>query len=206
MDLVDTDGRGVERLTEKGFVVAGQEYEVDCIIYATGFEWNTDFSKRNGCDIVGRKGLTLTESWKDGATTFHGWCVPEFPNLMLLTIVQSGANPNFTHNSAEMAKHLTYVIEETNRRNIKSLVPSEESAAAWVKETVVTGASRGEFLKQCTPGYYNDEGRLDDRTFRSQPYGGGGPAFSRIIGKWRDDNKFEGMKVEYQRDIAIGHA
>lgn len=202
--LVDTDGKGIEALTEKGFKVNGTEYEVDCIIYATGFEWNTDFSKRNGCDIVGRDGVTLSEAWSEGATTFHGWAVPHFPNMMLLTIVQSGANPNFTHNSAEMTRHLTYMIEETQKRGIKSLEPTAEAAAAWVRETVETGASRGEFLKQCTPGYYNDEGKLDDKTFRSQPYGGGGPKFNKIIAKWRDDDAFEGMIVKYVDSQANG--
>ena len=74
----------------------------------------------------------------------------------------------------------------------------------WVKETVETGASRGEFLKQCTPGYYNDEGQLDEKTFRSQPYGGGGPTFNKIIGKWREDNKFDGMRVQYGSNKANG--
>ncbi|OAL44213.1 FAD/NAD(P)-binding domain-containing protein [Pyrenochaeta sp. DS3sAY3a] len=195
--LIDTNGKGIETLTEKGFIVDGKEYEIDCLIYATGFEWNSDFSKRNGCDIIGRGGVSLSEAWKDGPVTLHGWAVPQFPNMMLLTPVQSGANPNFTHNSAEMTRHLAYMIKEAESRGIKSLDPKQEAADAWVDETVQTGAGRGEFLKQCTPGYYNDEGRLDDITFKTQPYGGGGPKFNKIIGKWRTDNKFEGMSITY---------
>lgn len=195
VSLVDTDGKGIERLSEKGFIANGTDYEVDCIIYATGFEWNSDFSKRNGCDIIGRQGLSLSDAWKNGPVTFHGWAVPQFPNMMLLTIVQSGANPNFTHNSAEMTRHLAYIINETKKRGIKALDPNRQVADAWVQETVETGAGRGEFLKQCTPGYYNDEGKLDDITFKSQPYGGGGPKFNKIIGKWRADDRFDGMNI-----------
>ena len=44
--LVDTDGKGVERITETGVVVAGVEYEVDCIIYASGFEVGTAYTRR----------------------------------------------------------------------------------------------------------------------------------------------------------------
>ena len=41
--LVDTDGKGVERITENGVVVAGREYKLDCIIYASGFEVGTEY-------------------------------------------------------------------------------------------------------------------------------------------------------------------
>ena len=40
--LVDTEGQGVERITEHGIVANGVEYEIDCLIYATGFEVGTD--------------------------------------------------------------------------------------------------------------------------------------------------------------------
>jgi cation diffusion facilitator CzcD-associated flavoprotein CzcO len=54
--LIDTDGKGVERITEKGVVVAGREYEVDCIIYASGFEVGTEYKRRAGFDLTGRGG------------------------------------------------------------------------------------------------------------------------------------------------------
>src|SRR6185437_2042366 len=61
--LIDTDGHGVEAITEKGFVVAGQEYEVDCIVYASGFEVGTGFVARSGFDVTGRDGLALSQAW-----------------------------------------------------------------------------------------------------------------------------------------------
>ena len=54
--LVDTDGKGVERITETGVVAAGREYEVDCIIYASGFEVGTEYARRAGFDMTGRDG------------------------------------------------------------------------------------------------------------------------------------------------------
>ena len=60
--LVDTDGKGVERITEKGVVVNGVEYEVDCIIFATGFEVGTSYTRRAGFDVVGRGGKALTRA------------------------------------------------------------------------------------------------------------------------------------------------
>ena len=81
--LVDTDGKGVERITEKGVVIAGVEYEVDCIIYASGFEVGTPFERRSGYDTIGRGGILLSDYWKDGMRTKHGMHVHNFPNLFI---------------------------------------------------------------------------------------------------------------------------
>jgi cyclohexanone monooxygenase len=78
--LVDTKGKGVERITERGVVVAGREYEVDCLIYASGFEVGTPYPRRAGFEIYGRGGQTLTERWKDGVRTLHGIHSRGFPN------------------------------------------------------------------------------------------------------------------------------
>ena len=50
--LIDTDGKGVERITETGVVVAGKEYPLDCIIYASGFEVGTEYRRRAGFDLT----------------------------------------------------------------------------------------------------------------------------------------------------------
>ena len=62
--LVDTNGRGVERLTETGVVANGEHFEVDCLIFATGFEVGTSYTRRSGYDIIGRGGQTLSEHWQ----------------------------------------------------------------------------------------------------------------------------------------------
>jgi cation diffusion facilitator CzcD-associated flavoprotein CzcO len=86
--LIDTKGNGVDRNTEKGIVANGQEYEIDCLIYATGFELATDWTHRTGFEIYGRDGLTITEKWKDGASTLHGWSSRGFPNCFFVSVVQ----------------------------------------------------------------------------------------------------------------------
>ena len=95
--LVDTNGRGVDRLTEHGIVANGVEYEIDCLIFATGFEVGTAFTRRAGCELYGRGGLSLSEKWADGTSTFHGMHVRGFPNLFIFSIVQSGFSVNFPH-------------------------------------------------------------------------------------------------------------
>ncbi len=54
--LVDTQGQGVERITATGVVVAGTEYAVDCLIFATGFEVATNYTHKSGYDLIGRDG------------------------------------------------------------------------------------------------------------------------------------------------------
>src|SRR3954468_13707292 len=61
--LVDTDGKGVDRITPHGVVAGGREYELDCLIFATGFEVGTDYCRRAGMQIFGRSGMSLTEWW-----------------------------------------------------------------------------------------------------------------------------------------------
>ena len=86
--LIDTDGKGVERITEKGVVAGGVEYEVDCIIYASGFEVGTEFTQRAGFDLTGRDGMKLSEAWADGMRSKHGIHVHGFPNLFFVQPTQ----------------------------------------------------------------------------------------------------------------------
>ncbi|XP_014561355.1 hypothetical protein COCVIDRAFT_33693 [Bipolaris victoriae FI3] len=186
--LIDTDGKGVEAITERGFAANSEEIEVDCIIYTTGFEWNTDFSKRTRTEIIGVNG---------GISTLHGWAVNGLPNMTLLTIAQAGGTPNFTHNIYMAAEHLTYVMNTVKERGIVGLEPTHEAAKAWVQEAVDCGASRRKFLAECTPGFYNDEDKLDDKTFRNQSYDGGGIKYNAVLKRWREDGKIEGMVARY---------
>src|SRR5436305_7540627 len=64
--LIDTDGQGVERITETSVVAGGRSYEVDCIIYASGFEVGTAYTRRAGYDLVGRDGQTPPAYCADG--------------------------------------------------------------------------------------------------------------------------------------------
>ncbi|MDH5737395.1 MAG: NAD(P)/FAD-dependent oxidoreductase, partial [Gammaproteobacteria bacterium] len=70
--LLDTDGNGVDEITSKGVVVGGREYEVDCIIYASGFEVGTSLRRRAGFETLGRNGLSLTDYWAEGMRSKHG--------------------------------------------------------------------------------------------------------------------------------------
>ncbi|OBT42741.1 hypothetical protein VE00_06569 [Pseudogymnoascus sp. WSF 3629] len=123
VSLVDTNGKGIDRITENGIVANGEEIKLDAIVYATGFEFSTDYSKRIGIEITGLDGTTLSEKWEDGekTSTFQGFWTRGFPNLFIVSIVQSGMTPNFSHMLGEQAKHIAYVVKECRERKIKSV-------------------------------------------------------------------------------------
>jgi cyclohexanone monooxygenase len=193
--LVDTNGRGVEEVTTNGIVANNKEIELDCIIYATGFDFGGDFSDDNG-KIVGRGAVSLSEAWREGPSTFHGWAVHGFPNMFILGPTQSAPNPNWTHSMVEMGTHFLYVYEQCLKRNIRSCEASRGAEESWVRTALDKSDARKDFLMQCTPGYYNNEGALDEKTLRAQPYGGGGLEFTQILKEWRRADDLAGIVLE----------
>ncbi len=193
--LVDTKGMGVERLTEHGVVVDGVEYEVDCLIFATGFEVGTAFTRRAGCELYGRDGVSLTEKWADGTSTFHGMHVRGFPNLFIFSIVQSGFSVNFPHMLDEQARHLAYILKHAQENDIRVIETSQEAEDAWVQTILDSALNRMEFLESCTPGYYNNEGHPNERAFREGPYGGGSIAFIQMWEAWRAEGNLQGLEL-----------
>ncbi|HVN00726.1 MAG TPA: NAD(P)/FAD-dependent oxidoreductase [Caulobacteraceae bacterium] len=193
--LVDTGGKGVERITETGLVVDGQEYEVDCIIFATGFEVGTSYTRRAGFEVVGRGGLTLSEHWAKGLRTLHGFYSHGFPNCFHMGVNQSTLTPNFPHLLDEQAHHIAHVISEASLRQAATIEPTAEAEAAWVQTIVDTARLNLEFRQACTPGYYNGEGKAGsaDGLFAGL-YGPGPVAFFALIKAWRDGG-MEGLQI-----------
>jgi cation diffusion facilitator CzcD-associated flavoprotein CzcO len=195
--LVDTKGQGVDRLTEKGVVANGEEYEVDCLIYATGFELANEWSHKTGIEIYGRNGMTITEKWKEGALTLHGWTTRQFPNCMWVSIVQAALTLNFLHVTGEQAQHFAYVISECRKRNIRTFEPTQEAEEAWQNVIVESMMGKANYFKECTPGYYNNEGKESIAAVRSAWHGHGSPAFFRVIKEWREAGDLAGLDIQY---------
>ncbi|HLI67067.1 MAG TPA: NAD(P)/FAD-dependent oxidoreductase [Caulobacteraceae bacterium] len=191
--LVDTGGRGVERVTERGLVVDGVEYEVDCIIFATGFEVGTDYTRRAGFEVTGEGGATLTDHWHGGAKTLHGFMSHGFPNCFHMGVNQSTLTPNFPHLLGEQARHIAAVVSEANLRQATRVEPTAEAEAAWVKEVRETARSNLAFREACTPGYYNGEGKAGaGEGLFDNLYGPGPVRFFDLIREWRESG-MEGM-------------
>ena len=193
--LVDTKGQGVERITEHGIVVDGREYEVDCLIYATGFEVGTSFTRRSGYELYGRGGQSLTEKWADGVETLHGVLSRGFPNCFIVSNTQSGFSANFPHMINEQSKHIAYLMTETTARQARTIEPSVEAEAAWVDTIVQLSMMREGFLKECTPGYYNNEGRPEVIAKQNGSYGAGPVAFVKVLEDWRAEGSLRGLEL-----------
>ncbi len=193
--LVDTQGRGVEQITERGVVVDGTEYEVDCLVFATGFEVGTDYTRRAGYEIIGRDGLTFTEKWADGARTFHGFFVRGFPNCFVISNVQSGFSVNFPHMLNEQSRHLAHLIGHALEHGVEVVEASQDAEDAWVQTIVDLAQNNLQFLESCTPGYYNNEGKPAERSGQNGFYGGGSIAFIRLLEQWRADGGFAGLEL-----------
>jgi cyclohexanone monooxygenase len=193
--LVDTDGKGVERITPRGVVAAGREYPLDCLIYATGFEVGTDYTRRAGYEVHGAGGLTLTEKWRDGAATFHGFHSRGFPNCFIVSIVQSGFSVNFPHMLDEQARHLAYLLREARDRGVTRIETSQQAEDDWVRTIVDLSQMNVKFLEACTPGYYNNEGKPAERSVRNGSYGAGSPAFVTVLEAWRAGGDLAGLEL-----------
>ncbi|MBU1377753.1 MAG: NAD(P)/FAD-dependent oxidoreductase [Alphaproteobacteria bacterium] len=193
--LIDTKGKGVERITEHGIVVDGKEYEVDCLIYATGFEVGTDYTRRSGYELYGKGGKTLTQKWANGAETLHGLLTRDFPNCFIVSNVQSGFSANFPHMINEQSKHIAYVLKHALDHQVRTVEPSAEAEAAWVDTIVKLAIMREAFLKECTPGYYNNEGQPEAMTVKNGSYGAGPVAFTKVLEAWRAEGDLKGLEL-----------
>jgi cation diffusion facilitator CzcD-associated flavoprotein CzcO len=194
--LVDTDGKGVERLTEQGVVAAGREYPLDCLIFATGFEVGTAFTRRAGYDIVGREGRTLSQHWSEGLRTFHGLHSRGFPNCFFLGFNQTAVTVNVPHLLNVQAHLVAYVVSEARARGRQVVDASAEAERGYVA-TVQSLSRMGErFYAECTPGYYNSEGAPGNRNgFFSNMYGAGSLKFFELLDSWREDGRLEGLEL-----------
>ena len=193
--LVDTMGRGVDRITEKGLVFDGVEYEVDCIIFATGFEVGTSYTRRAAFEVYGRGGKSLTEHWADGVKTLHGFYSSGFPNCFHMGIIQNAITANFPHMLEEQAQHITELIQHAKLNEARCIEPSAEAEAEWVATIREKALNNQRFLTECTPGYYNNEGKPEEGTgLAGDQYGGGPVEFHDLVRKWRKDGQMKGVR------------
>jgi cation diffusion facilitator CzcD-associated flavoprotein CzcO len=193
--LVDTDGKGVERITEKGIVVAGREYELDCIIYASGFEVGTEYKRRAGFDMSGRHGTKLSEHWGQGMRTKHGIHAHGFPNAFFVQPTQ-GANliSNVPHNLTEAARTIAMMVRHAQDNGFREIEVTKAAEDKWL-ELLLTNPGLMIGAPDCTPGYYNNEGREPGPAVRlNVGYPAGAMAYFKYLDGWRSDGKFEGLQ------------
>jgi cyclohexanone monooxygenase len=194
--LVDTDGKGVERITPTGAVVDGVEISLDCIMYASGFEVSSGYTHRLGFNPVGRDGVPLTEAWAEGPSTLHGIHTRGFPNMLMLSTVQGFQAVNFVHPITEVSAHIVQMIKRCVDENIKTLEPTSEAMEGWFWVLMGTVEGYARYNMTCTPGYLNNEGAAGDmKAARGSTYLGSAIDMLDILDRWREAGDMAGLEV-----------
>jgi cation diffusion facilitator CzcD-associated flavoprotein CzcO len=193
--LIDTDGKGIDEIAELGIVANGELVELDCIIFATGFEVGTDYTRRSGYDLIGKGGVKLSDKWADGMRSLHGLHTRGFPNLFIISNAQAAFTTNFPHAMDESAQHIGYIVNQCLSGNISSVEPSEEAEEAWVQEIISLARLSESYQASCTPGYYNNEGKPNRRSVQNASYGKGPDPFFKRMKAWREEGGMEGLEL-----------
>jgi cyclohexanone monooxygenase len=205
--LIDTQGRGLDRITENAIVFDGKSYEVDCIIYATGFEMLKMSHKTGGFEVIGRGGQTLDEKWEKAVTTLHGIYTWGFPNLFVVAgLRQSAITVNFSYIADEQASHTARFIKRLIDENVKVAEVTKDAEDRWCATIIEKSKIDLDYIRACTPSYFNNEGDLEGlaKLAFTTAYGGGIFEYSEILKKWRESGFYEDMalkrsELEYAR-------
>ncbi|MFF8096214.1 flavin-containing monooxygenase [Streptomyces sp. NPDC016675] len=192
--LVDTaDTHGIERMTEHGVVVGDIEYELDCLIFATGFSVGVSGIQSGRLPVHGRDGTLLQDAWAArGPRTLHGFTSNGFPNLLQLGGVQSAASVNFTHVLDEHAVHVAALVAAAEAEGAL-IEPSREAEDAWITTLAEDAPDHEWFHAECTPGYYNGEGRGRPNGPTAYPHGAF--AFHALLKQWRAQSMGEVLQT-----------
>lgn len=195
--LIDVSAtQGVERITPNGIMVGDREIEVDGIILATGFELALQDLRRGiGLEVFGRGGVSLFDHWADGLSTLHGYATRGFPNLFYLGFSQNGRGFNQGEMLGEQSRHVAYVAAEALRRRVTMVEPTLEAESEWVAGIRKMARDNREFLRSCTPGYYNNEGAVREGGLAAEAYTSGMNAFNEMLAAWRADGQLEGLEL-----------
>lgn len=195
VQLIDTKGKGVERITANGVVVLGEEYPLDCLIFATGFDWLADYTREFGIEVVGPGGHRLSEHWADGARTLYGIQTHGFPNFLMMNLIQAGGSFNYMTVADEQVRHIAHIIDRCMQNAVETIQPTEQAEADWVDQVVRVAQDRRAFLASCTPGYYNFEGKRSREVELNDFYTGPPMDYVTRLGRWRAEGGFPLMVI-----------
>ena len=185
--LVDTDGRGIDRITENGLIANGQAYELDAIVFATGFDVGASPTKVGEYELVGRNGLTLEKKWADGVRTVHGTQMAGFPNLHIVGATAQGTIVfNYTNVLDIQAHHAVAQIARCLKSNVAVQEVTEAAEARWLAAMKRNHHDLSDFHEECTPGFLNNEGKFKSKpTFVGASYGAGTLEYRKVTDEWR---------------------
>jgi len=157
--LVDTDGKGITAINGQGPVFQGQEYPVDILIFATGFEVQVTGIYN---DIRGVGGLELNDKYKEGMRTVFGIHSSGYPNLFIMGGYQASFQFNLTFMLQTQGAHIAECIKYTRENGYATIDAKTDTEKWWVSEVIKYRGTTNR-NRECTPGYYNFEGQENRR-------------------------------------------
>lgn len=200
VSLIDTNAKGIERISEHGVVANGEEYKVDILVCSTGFLPGNPLERFSGITIKGRDGQTLEEKFKDGPITLYGLYTRGFPNYFMFQTTQSGVNASFTYTIDTGSQHMASLVAKCKKEGIKSVEPTEEAEEKWLKMILDGNQGMIYYFRSCPPGYFNNEGKITDDVARGAIFQGGPTGWARLLKDWRENGKLEGLERCYSND------
>lgn len=195
--LIDTRARGLDRIIETGVVFDGQEYEVNCIIYASGFEAASPPDRTASFDMLGVGGVSLSDYWAIGRNSLHGILVHNFPNMGVLSgLKQAGITWSITFMNRRQAEPFSALVKRCldTATNFDATPQAEQ---AWLEVLADKAMNDDTFAHECTPGYYNNEGKDQRDSIWLSYYGSGPFEYMEIFRDWI------GCDAAIERDLAL---
>jgi cyclohexanone monooxygenase len=197
--LVDTQGRGVDRITPAGVVANGTEYELDCLVYATGFSVGIPPYEAGEFQVIGRHGADMATEWSRECHSVHGIYVHDFPNLFMLGQgCRAALTVNVPHMLHEHANHIAAIIKQCLDNRVQVMNIRRTAEDRWTASVEAKAVDRKKFEDECTPGYFNNEGRTDQPTILSRGFGGGPLEYIRLLEEWRESGIKDDAEFTYE--------
>ena len=205
VELVDTDGKGLDRINANSITANGRDYEVDVIIWSTGYRSPALGSAAGKAEIsvTGKNGLDMeTQANMGELLTLHGIMGRGFPNIFWTGPYQGGTTANNTFTLDTMITQAAYIMSQALNKGKNPVVePTEEAQGQWAMQ-IAMGAATFAGLSGCTPSYLNREGELSRLTPEQQMsfaklgiWPNGFESYLRLLEQWRADGKMDGLEV-----------
>jgi cyclohexanone monooxygenase len=175
VELVSVREQPIERLTRDGLIAGGRTFELDAIVFATGFDAMTGSLLR--CDIRGQGGQPLAAAWQEGPRTYLGLMVQGFPNLFTMTGPGSpSVLANMITAGEQHAEFIDACIGWLDQHSKATIEPEPEAQDAWVRQ--VNTLANGTLFPTCNSWYLGANVPGKPRVFMPYP---GFPGYSSTL-------------------------
>ena len=131
MRLVDLRATPIRAIDERGVATSDRHYDVDAIVFATGFDAMT--GALTALDIRGRERASLRDAWRDGPANYLGLAVAGFPNLF--TVTGPGSPSVLTNMVSSIEQHVEWIdacLAWMGERGATRIEATGEAQARWV--------------------------------------------------------------------------